>query len=71
MNGGQSGAVRAAKVSTVLREHVMPMQLEERFHAPIRRLSKKSLISCDPQDMRFAAFSERKERLIWSIGVDS
>ena len=57
------------RASAMLRKRVMPMQLEERFHAPIRRLSKKSLISCDPQDMRFAAFSERKGRLIWPIGL--
>ena len=62
-------AMRTARVSAMLRKRVMPMQLEERFHAPIRRLSKKSLISCDPQDMRFAAFSERKGRLIWPIGL--
>lgn len=62
-------AMRTARASAMLRKRVMPMQLEERFHAPIRRLSKKSLISCDPQDMRFAAFSERKGRLIWPIGL--
>ena len=62
-------STRTARASAMLRKRVMPMQLEERFHAPIRRLSKKSLISCDPQDMRFAAFSERKGRLIWPIGL--
>ena len=37
----------------------------------VRSLSKKSLISCDPQDMRYAAFNERKGRLMWSIGLSS
>lgn len=43
----------------------------ELYHAPTRGLSKKSLMSCDRQDTRYAAFNERKGRLMWSIGLSS